>query len=80
VTAGAVTGPFAHVTGDKRNQAGMEGDPRGAATATCKTAGFAYTGSNPVPATPPLSCGKRVSLDADRAFCWALPSLRPTRS
>ena len=57
VTAEAADGPFAHVTSNERSQAGMRGDVRGAAGATYKTAGFAYTGSNPVPATPPLSCG-----------------------
>src|SRR6266545_3885095 len=57
VTAKAVDGPFVHVTRDNRCQMGLEGDLRGAGGATCKTAGFAYTGSNPVPATLPLSCG-----------------------
>jgi hypothetical protein len=51
VTAEAVSRPFAHVTGDERDQAGMGRDPRGDGGATCKTAGYAYTGSNPVPAT-----------------------------
>jgi hypothetical protein len=32
---------------------GMGGDLRGAGGATCKIAGIAFTGSNPVPATPP---------------------------
>jgi hypothetical protein len=50
-TAQAIDRPFVHVTGDDRGQAGMGGDPRGAGGATCKIAGIAYTGSNPVPAT-----------------------------
>jgi hypothetical protein len=57
VTADAVDRPFAHATGDDRDQVGTGRDPRGDSGATCKTAGFAYTGSNPVPATPPLTCG-----------------------
>ena len=35
---------------------GMGRDPRGGGRATCKIAGIAYTGSNPVPATLALSC------------------------
>jgi hypothetical protein len=34
-----------------RDQVGIGGDPRGDHGATCKIAGIAYTGSNPVPAT-----------------------------
>jgi hypothetical protein len=56
VTADAVDRPFAHATGDDRDQVGKGRDPRGDSGATCKTAGFAYTGSNPVPATPLLTC------------------------
>jgi hypothetical protein len=56
-TAEAVERPFAHVMGDGRGQVGMRGDSRGDGAATCKIAGIAYTGSNPVPATLPLSCG-----------------------
>src|SRR5215218_3715976 len=48
---------FMHVTAVVRDQAGMAGDSRGDAAATCKIAGIAYTGSNPVPATLLLSCG-----------------------
>jgi hypothetical protein len=51
VTAEADARPFAHVTAHDRDQTGMVGDVRGAAAATCKIAGIAYTGSNPVPAT-----------------------------
>jgi hypothetical protein len=39
-----------------RDQVGIGGDPRGDHGATCKIAGIAYTGSNPVPATMTLSC------------------------
>jgi hypothetical protein len=51
VTAEAVGRPFLQVTGDDRDQVGMGRDPRGDGGATCKIAGIAYTGSNPVPAT-----------------------------
>jgi hypothetical protein len=51
VTAEAVDRLFMHVTTVVRDQAGRAGDPRGAGAATCKIAGIAYTGSNPVPAT-----------------------------
>jgi hypothetical protein len=57
VTARAAARPFAHVTSDDRNPLGTGGDHCGDGGAVCKTAGFAYTGSNPVPATPPLTCG-----------------------
>jgi hypothetical protein len=60
LTAEAVGRPFVHATTDDRGQVGMGRDPRGAGGATCKTAGIAYTGSNPVPATLPLSCGNSV--------------------
>jgi hypothetical protein len=36
---------------DGREQVGMGQDLRGDGGATCKIAGIAYTGSNPVPAT-----------------------------
>jgi hypothetical protein len=42
--------------------------PKGA---VCKTAGFAYTGSNPVPATLPLTCGNAAAVG------WAMASERP---
>jgi len=71
VTADAVGRPFGQVTGDDLGQAGMGRDARGNAAATCKTAGFAYTGSNPVPATPPLTCGNAV------AIRWVMASERP---
>ena len=54
VTAEAVGRPFVHVTSDDRDQVGMGRDPRGDGGATCKIAGIAYTGSNPVPATTTL--------------------------
>jgi hypothetical protein len=50
VTAEAVSRPFVQLTGDHQDQVATGGDPRGDGGA-CKTAGFAYTGSNPVPAT-----------------------------
>jgi len=51
MTVAAVGTAFVHVTGDDRDRAGMGRDPRGDGGATCKIAGIAYTGSNPVPAT-----------------------------
>jgi hypothetical protein len=51
VTAEAVDRPFVHVTSGLAGQVGMRRDWRGAGGATCKIAGIAYTGSNPVPAT-----------------------------
>ena len=51
VTAEAVDRPFAHVKRDDRHQVGMRRDPRGDGDPTCKIAGIAFTGSNPVPAT-----------------------------
>ena len=39
----------------------MGRDPRGTGGAVCKIAGIAYTGSNPVPATTPLSCGNAAA-------------------
>jgi hypothetical protein len=51
VTAEAVDRLFVHVNGNSWDQEGIRGDPRGACIATCKIAGIAYTGSNPVPAT-----------------------------
>ncbi|MDF2748755.1 MAG: hypothetical protein K0S98_3042 [Propionibacteriaceae bacterium] len=59
MTAEAVAGPFVHVAGYRRDQVGMGRDPRGDGGATCKIAGIAYTGSNPVPATH-LTCGNTV--------------------
>ena len=61
VTAEAVDRLFVHVAAIIRDQAGMAGDPPGDAAATCKIAGIAYTGSNPVPATLPLSCGNAAA-------------------
>jgi hypothetical protein len=52
---------FMQVTAVVRDQAGMAGDLRGAGAATCKIAGIAYTGSNPVPATLSLSCGNAAA-------------------
>ena len=51
MTAEAVDKPFVHVTSDDWEQVGMGRDPWGDGGATCKIAGIAYTGSNPVPAT-----------------------------
>jgi hypothetical protein len=56
VTAEAADRPFVLVTGDDRGQVGTGRDSRGTGSPTCKIAGNAFTGSNPVPATPPLSC------------------------
>jgi hypothetical protein len=53
VTGGTVGWPFMHVTADERGRLGVGGHLRGDGGAACKTAGFAYTGSNPVPATLP---------------------------
>ena len=50
--AEAAKSPFVHVTSDIRDQKGMGRDSRGDGDPTCKIAGIAYTGSNPVPATP----------------------------
>jgi hypothetical protein len=52
VTAEAAAKRFVHVTSGLVGQVGMGRDWRGAGSATCKIAGIAYTGSNPVPATP----------------------------
>jgi len=41
----------------------MARDPRGDGATTCKIAGIAYTGSNPVPATLPLGTVRRECLD-----------------
>jgi len=51
VTAEAVDRRFVHVRNDHQDRVGMGGDGRGNGGATCKIAGIAYTGSNPVPAT-----------------------------
>jgi hypothetical protein len=56
-TAEAVDRPFAHVSAIVGTKRGCKGTRRGDGAATCKIAGIAYTGSNPVPATLPLSCG-----------------------
>jgi hypothetical protein len=58
-TADGMDGPFTHVMWDAAEQVGMGRDLRGDGGATCKIAGIAYTGSNPVPATS-LSCGNTV--------------------
>jgi hypothetical protein len=57
MTAEAVDRPSAHVRPDDGERMGMGRDPRGDGDPTCKIAGIAYTGSNPVPATLLLSCG-----------------------
>jgi len=59
VTAEAVGRPFVHVISDDRDQVGMARDPPDDGGATCKIAGIAYTGSNPVPATH-LACVNTV--------------------
>jgi hypothetical protein len=56
MTAEAVDTPSAHVKPDDGEHMGMGRDPRGDGGATCKIAGIAYTGSNPVPATLDSSC------------------------
>jgi hypothetical protein len=61
VTAEAIDRPFVHVTSGLAGQVGMRRDSWGAGGATCKIAGIAYTGSNPVPATLSLSCGNAVA-------------------
>ena len=61
VTAEAVDRPFVHVTSDIRDQKGRGLDSRGDAASTCKIAGIAYTGSNPVPATLPLTSSNAVA-------------------
>jgi len=55
VTAEAAGTPFVHVTDDDRDQIGTGRDQRENDGAVCKIAGIAYTGSNPVPATPALT-------------------------
>ena len=61
VTAEAADTLFIQLTSDDRAQVGMGGDPRGAVAATCKIAGNAFTGSNPVPATNLLSCANAAA-------------------
>src|SRR6266545_1163114 len=56
VTVKGFDRPFVHVTGGLLGRVGMGRVPERPKGAVCKTAGFAYTGSNPVPATPPLTC------------------------
>jgi hypothetical protein len=60
-TAETVDRLFVHVTSYCREQVGMGRDRRGDGGAVCKIAGIAYTGSNPVPATPPLTSSNAVS-------------------
>ena len=55
-TAEVLGRSFVQVTTNGGDQVGMGRDPRGDGGATCKIAGIAYTGSNPVPATLPLTC------------------------
>ena len=62
MTAEVVERPFAHVTSDGQYQVGMEGYSWEDGAPTCKIAGIAYTGSNPVPATLPLSCGNVIAV------------------
>jgi hypothetical protein len=65
--AEAVGRLFVHVTRYRRGQMGMGRDPWGDGGATCKIAGIAYTGSNPVPATPALTSNNAV---AGRLIKW----------
>src|SRR5829696_9503732 len=51
VTAEAAGMLIVHVASDDRDYVGMRRDEWGDGGATCKIAGIAYTGSNPVPAT-----------------------------
>jgi hypothetical protein len=60
VTAEVVERPFAHVRSDGQYQVGMGGDSQEDGSATCKIAGIAYTGSNPVPATTALTSNNAV--------------------
>jgi hypothetical protein len=55
--------------GGDRDQVGMGEDLRGAAAATCKIAGVAYTGSNPVPATTALNCENAAARCAITPAC-----------
>jgi hypothetical protein len=78
VTAAAVGKAFAHVTSGLAGQVGMRRDSWGAGGAACKIAGIAYTGSNPVPATTPLSCenaatGRRIRLGSTLRFRSGFP-------
>jgi hypothetical protein len=76
-TAEAVGRPFVLATADGRGRVGTGRDARGDAGGVCKTAGIAYTGSNPVPATPPLTCGNAAAARSSQP-CWngRLPSAR----
>jgi hypothetical protein len=67
VTAEAVGKLFVHVAGGNRDHEGTGGDPRGAAAATCKIAGIAYTGSNPVPEDVPSGVELRWRPEGDQA-------------
>jgi hypothetical protein len=76
-------GSFVHVTGDDWDQVGMGVDPRGAGAATCKIAGIAFTGSNPVPATWPVTSDNAVlgsPVRASLGLCFPPLSLEPTLS
>src|SRR5512132_1169164 len=82
VTTGAVDRLFMHVTRDGRGRVGMGRDPRGGGGATCKIAGIAYTGSNPVPATTALTSnnavlGRPIRTGSRVGFPSSFP--RPTR-
>ncbi len=61
VTTEAVDRPLVHATADERGRVGLGRDEREDGGSVCKTAGFAYTGSNPVPATLPLTCANAIA-------------------
>ena len=53
----------------QRGRVGRRRDSRGGGHATCKIAGIAFTGSNPVPATLPLSCGNAAAARSVTPVC-----------
>ena len=65
-----------HVTSEDWSKVGIGQDPRGDGDPTCKIAGIAYTGSNPVPATQSLSCAERGSCPALSGGLWDRVSLQ----
>src|SRR4030095_11459314 len=79
VTADAVDRPFAHATGDDRDQAGRGRDPRGDSGATCKTAGIASS-SIRATRTCSLPARRRSLLDLVTRIDAAATSLAPSAS
>jgi hypothetical protein len=68
--------------GANRDQMGTGRDPRGDGAVTCKIAGIAYTGSNPVPATLTFSWANAAAIGPVGLGWWlGFPpiSLQPTR-